>query len=423
MDIKRIKIENLFGRYHHDIDLSESVKIIIGDNGVGKTVCLKIINSLFHSDFAYLSDLDFQSIILIFGNENWTITKEEHRDSNTSLFFFKERDNLKITSNLYGEHTIEVDTFRNGLPSYFEKISDHEWIDKRRGIIYEERELFSRYGIRYSQSKIGEELPDWIINRLSKTSVRFIDTQRIYSNEINGRSGIGRTISKYVKEISDIIMSEQNKASMIASQLDRTFPSRLLKDLNGDPSISAKEVLDRLFQVDKMTQSLHKVGLTSSNKDSITKDFKIKDDTTLRVLSLYTYDMIKKMEAYSDIQGKLELFLDIINSRFANKKCKINSNKEFYFEAKGGLSREIKPELLSSGEQNEFVLFYDLLFKSESNNFLLIDEPELSLHIKWQQMMIEDLLRVCQYNKLSILIATHSPDLIGNHWSLVQELD
>lgn len=40
MDIKYIKISKLFGRYNHEIRISDGVNIIIGDNGVGKTVCL-----------------------------------------------------------------------------------------------------------------------------------------------------------------------------------------------------------------------------------------------------------------------------------------------------------------------------------------------------------------------------------------------
>ena len=173
---------------------------------------------------------------------------------------------------------------------------------------------------------------------------------------------------------------------------------------------------------------MNKVGLTEYKNDSILKNLQQIDTAILTVLSLYADDMKKKLEAYSDIQGKLQLFLNIINSRFDNKQCVISKENEFKFityELYGRTkrARELAPTLLSSGEQNEFVLFYELLFNCSEKNFILIDEPELSLHVKWQQKMIDDLLSICNQNKLNILIATHSPDLIGNHWSLVQKLE
>ena len=78
--------------------------------------------------------------------------------------------------------------------------------------------------------------------------------------------------------------------------------------------------------------------------------------------------------------------------------------------------------MLSSGEQNELVLFYEMLFKCDSKDLVLIDEPEISLHLEWMQSMIGDLKRVADKNKMSLLIATHSPDLVGENYELVQHL-
>lgn len=429
MEIKYLKIYGLFGRFNHEIKLSDGVNIIIGDNGVGKTVCLKIINNLFSCDFGYLFDLDFSQITISFGKEIWEISKQPidgHGEYYSYYGSTLHKDfQIQIINNLGHLHNVKNEDVRIDLPPYYDKISETEWVDRRRGLVYEERDLLSRPGVR----KETKKLPDWITKRFKSNKVRLIDTQRIYRNENNGRtSEIGRTISKNVKDIADVIQREHSKASSISSQLDRTFPSRLIKLLSMHQDITPQETLSRLHDIDDLNKALNGVGLTEYKNDSILKNLQHIDETILKVLSLYADDMKKKLEAYSEIQGKLQLFLDIINSRFDNKQCVISKDSEFKFvsyESHGNMKRakELAPTLLSSGEQNEFVLFYELLFNCNEKNFILIDEPELSLHVKWQQKMIDDLQRICSQNKLNILIATHSPDLIGNHWSLVQKLE
>ena len=83
---------------------------------------------------------------------------------------------------------------------------------------------------------------------------------------------------------------------------------------------------------------------------------------------------------------------------------------------------EIAPSKLSSGEQNELVLFYKLIFHAAKGDMILIDEPELSLHISWQNKFIQDLIEVTSINDVSIIIATHSPDIIDENWDLKVEL-
>ncbi|MCY1555546.1 AAA ATPase domain protein [compost metagenome] len=68
------------------------------------------------------------------------------------------------------------------------------------------------------------------------------------------------------------------------------------------------------------------------------------------------------------------------------------------------------------------ILFYELIFKSARGDLIFIDEPEASLHISWQNKFIDDLKEITSINKVSIVIATHSPDSIGENWDLKVEL-
>lgn len=74
---------------------------------------------------------------------------------------------------------------------------------------------------------------------------------------------------------------------------------------------------------------------------------------------------------------------------------------------------------LSSGEQHLIILIYELLFKVESNTLLLIDEPELSMHISWQREFVDDLLKIIELNPIDVILATHSPSIINDHSNLM----
>src|SRR5690349_23978347 len=75
--------------------------------------------------------------------------------------------------------------------------------------------------------------------------------------------------------------------------------------------------------------------------------------------------------------------------------------------------RPIDVESLSSGEQHELVLLFDLIFRVEKNTLVLIDEPELSLHPDWQMRFVEDLIAIAKNSEFDAVLATHSPYIIG----------
>lgn len=419
MDIKYIFIEGLFGQFNHKITLADNVTIIIGDNGVGKTVTLRLIESIFSNRLAYLFDVEFSKITISFGKEIWQIaTKKTYNKE--SADYPKDDKSLIISSNLNGEHEVLSKDTIIAIPSYILKMSDNEWYDKRRGIVFTERELIDRLGVQ-SLSDITKNLPEWYTKRVQKNRVRLIDTQRIYHQEVNGRyPELGRMVDKFSNDIVNIVGEYRKKADKVENELDKTYPIRLVQRLSSNEAESLKAVQEKLKDLIDIQSELQQVGLVDYKQDSVMKA--IGNDINqpiIKALSLYAEDRVKKLQPYKAIMPSLKLFLEIINARFQYKKCRLDPSKGFivYHDKK-----EIPLSRLSSGEQNEFVMFYDLLFNCGETDLILIDEPELSLHLKWQQMIMGDLLSICEQNNLSVLMATHSPDLIGNHWSMVQKL-
>ena len=140
-------------------------------------------------------------------------------------------------------------------------------------------------------------------------------------------------------------------------------------------------------------------------------DFKEEYATALKI---YFEDFTNKYKVYEEFINKLDLYIGIINSRLTFKKLRIS--REYGIQIIDEKKKVLKLSDLSSGEQQEIVLFYELIFETPNNSLLLIDEPEISLHIIWQKIFMDDLQKVVKIKNLKVIVATHSPQIINNYW-------
>jgi predicted ATP-dependent endonuclease of OLD family len=87
--LSEFRIEGLIGLYDHRIalNLEDRITIIIGPNGRGKTVCLKIIEALFRNHFGYLSGIPFRTASFYFtGGETIMLHRIEEGETQTLNF-------------------------------------------------------------------------------------------------------------------------------------------------------------------------------------------------------------------------------------------------------------------------------------------------------------------------------------------------
>jgi predicted ATP-binding protein involved in virulence len=143
------------------------------------------------------------------------------------------------------------------------------------------------------------------------------------------------------------------------------------------------------------------------------------DTTNLPVLSVYVRDTEKKLGVFDSLVAKVELFKRSINDRFLYKQLSVNKEGFGLTTPEGS---KLDPLSLSSGEQHEIVLLYELLFKAAENSLILLDEPEISLRVAWQEQFLSNLEDITALSKFDALIATHSPQIISDRWDLTVEL-
>ena len=131
-----------------------------------------------------------------------------------------------------------------------------------------------------------------------------------------------------------------------------------------------------------------------------------------RIIELLTSGDPEKQMMAAEISKPKTKFQDLIDELFAETGKKINrKSNEILIEQDGDI---LTPYKLSSGEKQMLVILLTVLVQDNAHCALFMDEPEISLHIEWQQRLIT-LIRSLNPN-VQIILTTHSPALIMNGW-------
>ncbi|WP_352694993.1 AAA family ATPase [Mesorhizobium opportunistum] len=76
---------------------------------------------------------------------------------------------------------------------------------------------------------------------------------------------------------------------------------------------------------------------------------------------------------------------------------------------------------LSSGEKQLLIFLSETLLQEQAPFIFLADEPELSLHVEWQEELVPNLLRINP--NAQVLFATHSPDIVNKYQANIVEME
>lgn len=449
MELKSITINKLFGLFDYNIDLNnvEDLTILTGPNGYGKTTILNIIYNLFNQRFFYFQKLNFELISFSFAEgQQIDVTKKKGKEkteqtiqiiNNQRRIIHQTVETIDIQIDLYsGNDNVETFVYDyeaenklgQELGRFFpiRQLEPDLWIDERTDKqitlneflnenIHQLPEriitLIKRQGSKYTQ----------ISQVLGETNVYLIKEQRLLRQVIvedrrrslNSNKSFINTIEEYSNELRNLIEQKQLEAYQITQQLDSSFPKRLIECKE---FLSEEDFKNRFEQLTKKQDQLQMFGIATTKQD-VTEY----TNETKSVLTVYLEDSEKKVRVYDDLLDKIELFVDILNAKdFAFKSIKINGAQGFFFQLDNGQKLNLTD--LSSGEQQEVVLLYELLFKTNPNTLILIDEPEISLHVLWQKAFIQDLQKIAQVKQISFFVATHSPQIINDKWELTRDL-
>lgn len=424
MLVSNFYIKKLFDLYTYKIDFThyaDNLFILTGANGYGKTTVLKIINSLSTLDLFFFYTISFEKIELVFSNsDKLEITHSsfshgyeydddtiEYPDCVTFSYVNKSLDH-KVLFNLKLEDITRL------LPPSVRREMDLSFIET------DYIEILKNY--LSSHKEIYEEIAankKDFLSILNELKTVFIPAQRLYyteqereNNYTNYRrvhpvrkSSIDRMISDLKNELQrkrfDYLLETQRHDNQFINKLLSSSSKGYDEDIYNKKKNLLQKRLDELFSY----------GLIE--KTPINPYMKSKKE----ILSVYIDDLSEKIDSYNELLKKIRLFSTILEKKeFANKK--INFSPEHGLIATSVNGTEINPNFLSSGEQNELIMLYDFIFRVENGSILLIDEPEISLHVSWQLDFLHDIESICNNKKIQVIVATHSPQIINEYWEV-----
>ena len=132
-----------------------------------------------------------------------------------------------------------------------------------------------------------------------------------------------------------------------------------------------------------------------------------------RMVELFTRQDPEAQTKVQQLAAEKSHFQDIIDDLFreTGKTIKRDRN-EIYFDSYG---ETISPYKLSSGEKQMLIILLTVLVQNRCPFVLFMDEPEVSLHVEWQQRLLDLMLDLNP--NAQIILTTHSPAVIMNGWS------
>jgi ABC-type dipeptide/oligopeptide/nickel transport system ATPase component len=115
----------------------------------------------------------------------------------------------------------------------------------------------------------------------------------------------------------------------------------------------------------------------------------------------------------------IEKFERIVNTFYHGKTIKIDENGRLQIVSSDSKKR-LHIQHLSSGEKQILILLVQALLWEGRPVVYVADEPELSLHVLWQEKLLKSLVDLGK--NIQIIVATHSPDIIGPYTDKVINL-
>jgi predicted ATP-dependent endonuclease of OLD family len=436
--IKSFQAKRVHGYLDFEIVFNKNINFLVGGNGSGKTTALRLINAVLGPNFRDLILIPFDDALLMVedGGEAIFVAAATEGDYKTlqvsgssekivlplfrdyeleQLIRSQEKLDELVTeyNRRFAEHAVikklstmvapiflgldrKSDRGTSGSQDHFvgdrwkRSTSDRERVAKRfarasanSGLLETEQLVQDAYGrLRELEDVQALTLRDSVL----LSAFKFTD----YSTE-SVSQGVWKDrglLPKRKKEIKEALSKIGVKDSRLGSQLDKFFDrlTTFAASTEARPQDLAWALLNKA-QIDRMHEIVEIIDEHKSKVDQI-------------------FEPINR-------------FLSTINGfyRESNKALELDSVGRISITRAGGTS---SLEGLSSGELQLLVIFAHVLLNRTDavpDRVFIIDEPELSLHLSWQERFSETIFALTP--ETQFIMATHSPDIVGDNKSSV----
>lgn len=422
--IASIQVSNLWGYKNISLPLSRETNLLIGKNATGKTSVINILRHLLALDIESLLQISFDQVVI-------------HLRS-------YEGDYLHTLSAVVGPDSIRIslddDAQELDFPPYLRNLEFSSPAHFERT-----RTLRRRQEISLRNSELRQRLMTlvpavWLpVNR----EVHGIPDESSYRSERGPRAtGADERLNVLLLELKSYRLALEARLSASYKEFEKRVLSLILynKEYDNFTSIkfetpSTSQERDQLFTAfqearllddrmrlrirehfasqDDVLKKMVARNARSQSKDDPGIDF---EDIFIIPLIRRTKEMIKfarELETEKRlIFSGLEKYTKTTSSFLEDKSVSINDSGELVIDFQNPRSRNLSHEHLSSGEKQILILLTQALIYEGKTVVYVADEPELSLHVTWQEQLLGALKELNP--RMQLIIATHSPDIVGS---------
>ncbi|MEX0808750.1 MAG: AAA family ATPase [Dongiaceae bacterium] len=444
--LREFEVTGLFNQFNHRIPLNieHHITAILAPNGLGKTVCLKLIEAFFNKRFSLFRDTIFRTLTFSFTSGEVVVVKRNETTRTIKLRRSNEIQkiaDIEISYRAPNGTTEKWTPKQPAIPAHRYDLIDrfvpnlsrsgpHTWTDDYTGEELSIDDVLEQYGAHlpeaFSKSGAANEPPQFQA-LVSSTECHLIETQRLlnlasqasestefYEHRVRSRDRSRLAVTQKAEKLVEIIRGTLTESANLSQTLDRTFPRRVVEN-RGQGKLSQNEIQLQLNNLDDKRKNLMQLGILDTSFESVAIHVGNIEKDVAKVLEIYIEDTSKKLRVFDLLLNRVSLFQELVNERFLNKR--INIERKTGYRLISDRDDDIPLDKLSSGEQHRLILLFELLFEVQRNSLILIDEPELSLHVSWQKSFLDDIDRIIRLNDFDVILATHSPQLIGRRYN------
>jgi predicted ATPase len=404
-----------------DIPLDRKFNFIIGRNGTGKTTVINLIAAVLTADFERLDKIQFSRVVILLGTihgrkkPSIEVTKEQKNKLPYYDIIYKIKLSAGEEPTVYDLDTIAEERSYRGVPPQFLRERSH-----RERFVYIQRQLQDMVKVNWlsvhrsnSVDRGSEErrfIPaiDQKLTDLNNTLVRYFSKLATLSAEktvdFQKTSFLALTSIHEEADIEAFVQS-------INIEQEKTSLSSIFELLGVDKKLYTKQV-DQVAQdfSHARKQFLEHSGISMSQLFAIATSYR-----THSLVQLYEELQERKRKIFEPVSK----FLVVLNRLFApGKHVSISGQNELVVKNMSGAVINI--EDLSSGEKQLLIILGQALLQESSPVVFIADEPELSLHVEWQEQLSPSIAELNP--NAQVIFATHSPDIVGSYTNRILDM-
>lgn len=427
MILSQITINGLWGKPPIKLKFNDSVNFMVGQNGTGKTTIINLIAAALSADFEKIDRIDFSSMELIL--------KPLKKGKNTTISITK----TQKTGLPYFDINYIVKTGSDGKPQAYDLDRLAEERHYRGLPPRHMRELMMRSGGFADLNRTLAELVQVTHLSVNRVVADFKAENRPPS-ERNLTTPVDQKLDAIINQLVRLFSKLDRESADAATDFQRDSFVSLLSIETTSLFKSAVQKLQTSKEADSLSRALTEIGVeqkkTSTVISALFKNFdvarkKIQDGEAMTLQefmvlasALRANSLVQKYDALQIQRRKIfslrDSFLEEVNTLFGPRKT-IAINEKNELEAKSQDGRVIRPMDLSSGEKQLLIILGEALLQDRQSVIFIADEPELSLHVSWQEKLVPAITRI--NSNAQIIFATHSPDIVGAYANCVSVME